>query len=507
MSQTRQGSDAKPLDSQVLNAEESAAFKAMKQSPVRIVQIGEGNFLRGFVDWMVHEMRRQGKYDGAVAVSQPRPSGKAKLEQLQAQDGLYTLIVRGIEQGAPVERIEKIAVFGEFIDPYTQWEALLALAERPELEVLVSNTTEAGLTYQPTEVSLDKPAISYPAKVTALLYRRFLTFGADPAKGLLLLPCELIEGNGDELKRCVLQHSADWQLPEPFMAWVRDHNRFLNSLVDRIVTGYPGEEAAQWQERLGYDDKLLCSAEPYYLWAIEGEAGLESKLPFQAAGLDVVWTGDLKPYQLRKVRILNGAHTLMTPIALLNGVSEVRSALEHPQLGPYIRDAVELEIIPSLASEMAPAETKAYAATVFERFENPYNRHRLLDIAMNSISKFRARLLPSLEGYMSAHNGELPERIVKALAHLLRLYKVRLVEDQFAGERFDGSDYTIRDDRTALEFLAAAWDRYEAGTHDRTQLVEELLDSDLLWGKPLNGIPGLVEAVVEQFKGMKEETT
>ncbi|MBW7461494.1 altronate oxidoreductase, partial [Paenibacillus sepulcri] len=187
------------------------------------------------------------------AVSQPRPSGKPKLDQLAAQDGLYTLVVRGIEQGAPVERVERIAVFGEFIDPYTQWEAFLALAEQPELEVLVSNTTEAGLTYQFTESSLDKPAISYPAKVAALLYRRFVAFNGDPDKGLLLLPCELIEGNGDELKRCVLQHSADWELPEPFVAWVSEHNRFLNSLVDRIVTGYPGEEAEQWRERLGYE--------------------------------------------------------------------------------------------------------------------------------------------------------------------------------------------------------------------------------------------------------------
>lgn len=504
MTETRQEGGIRQLDRSVLGDEERGLFDAVRKSPVRILQIGEGNFLRGFVDWMVHEMRKQGKYDGAVAVSQPRPSGKPKLDQLRAQDGIYTLIVRGIENGVPVERTEKIAVFADTIDPYSEWESFMSLADQPELEVVVSNTTEAGLAYQPSDYVPGEPIVSYPAKLTALLHRRFETFGGDPRRGLLLLPCELLERNGDELKRCVLQHAQDWKLPEAFTAWVRDHNRFLNSLVDRIVTGYPGEEADYWREALGYDDKLLNSAEPYYLWAIEGDAELESILPFQAAGLNVEWTDDLRPFQLRKVRILNGAHTLMTPIALMHGVSEVRLTMEHPVLGPFVREAVEGEIIPAMPQAVAAEEAKAYAAAVFERFANPFIRHRLLDIAMNSLSKFRTRLLPSLEGYMAAHNGRLPVHIVKALAYLLRFYNARPEGEQFVGRRFDGSTYTVRDDRAALTLLAEAWSRYEAGQLTLEALVCELLGSAQLWGKPLTELEGLAVMITGLLNEMED---
>ncbi|QYR23268.1 tagaturonate reductase [Paenibacillus sp. sptzw28] len=495
MTGTRQEDGIRLLGRSALGDKERAEFDTMRQGPVRILQIGEGNFLRGFVDWMIHEMRKQGKYDGAVAVSQPRPSGKPKLEQLRGQDGIYTLIVRGVENGKSVERTEKIAVFAETVDPYSEWDSFLSLADRPELEVVVSNTTEAGLAYQPSEYVPGEPILSYPGKLTALLHRRFETFGGDPQRGLVLLPCELLERNGDELRRCVLKHARDWNLPEAFAAWIRDHNRFLNSLVDRIVTGYPAEEAAGWRETLGYEDKLLNSAEPYYLWAIEGEAELERKLPFQSAGLSVEWTGDLLPYQLRKVRILNGAHTLMTPIALLHGVSEVREAMEHPVLGPFVRETIEREIIPAMPAAVSAEEANAYAASVFERFANPYIRHRLLDIAMNSVSKFRTRLLPSLEGYTLTHEGRLPSNIVKALACLLRFYNVRPEGELFVGRCFDGSSYTVRDDHAALSLFADAWSRYEAGQLTLEAMVDSLLGSAQLWGKQLTGMKGLAEMV------------
>ena len=505
MREAAQSGAARLIGREALGAEEKERFDRMKMSPVRILQIGEGNFLRGFIDWMVHEMRMQGKYDGAIAVTQPRPSGKAKLDQLNAQDGVYTLIVRGVENGAPVERTESIAVFAETIDPYSQWESLLALAERQELEVVVSNTTEAGLAYQETEFKPEEAPVSYPARLAALLWRRYQIFGGDPRRGLLLLPCELLERNGDELKRCVLRHIDDWKLPEAFAVWVREHNRFLNSLVDRIVTGFPEGEAESWNERLGYEDKLLNAAEPYYIWAIEGEAELERKLPFQAAGLHVVWTDDLRPYQLRKVRLLNGAHTLMTPVALLGGFNEVRTTIEDEALGAFVRDAVREEIIPSMPADVDPADAAAYAASVFERFANPYIRHRLLDIAMNSVSKFKARLLPSLEGYAQKQGGELPPRIVKSLAHLLRLYRVRLEGGQYVGRRFDGAAYTLRDDPAALEVFAGIWDRFEAGELSLEAAAGGLLASDQLWGRSLAELEGLVGAVAGYLYEMEEK--
>lgn len=504
MTEARSGA-VRLLGREALGAEERERFERMKRDPVRILQIGEGNFLRGFVDWMVHEMRKTGQYDGAIAVTQPRPSGKAKLDQLSAQDGVYTLIVRGMENGAPVERAETVAVFAEAIDPYSQWEALLALAERPELEVVVSNTTEAGLTYQETAFTPGEAPVSYPARLAALLWRRFQALGGDAQRGLLLLPCELLERNGDELKRCVLRHIADWGLPEAFASWVENHNRFLNSLVDRIVTGYPEGDSERWSERLGYEDKLLNAAEPYYIWAIEGEPGLESKLPFRAAGLNVVWTNDLRPYQLRKVRLLNGAHTLMTPVALLAGFEEVRLAIEDGTLGAFVREAVREEIIPAMPSDVEPADAAAYAATVFERFANPYIRHRLLDIAMNSVSKFKARLLPSLESYAQGHGAELPPRIVKSLAHLLRLYRVSRDGERYVGRRFDGAAYTLRDDPGALELFAGVWSRYDAGELDIEAVTGELLASERLWGRSLAELDGLASAVAGHLREM--ETT
>ncbi|REE85289.1 tagaturonate reductase [Paenibacillus taihuensis] len=471
-----------------LTREQQEQYDLMMDSPVTIVQIGEGNFLRGFFDWMVHVMRQQGLYSGSIALCQPRPSGRAKLERLRGQHGIYNLVTRGFESGEQVERRDTISVFSKLIDPYTEWAEFLALGEEPQLQVVVSNTTEAGLVYTPEAVEEGKPVLSYPGKLTLLLYRRFVKFKGEPEKGLLLLPCELLEGNGDLLRECVLRYARDWGLPEEFLAWVSSHNRFLNTLVDRIVTGYPEREADGWFAEWGYSDTALVTAEPYHLFAIEGEPELDHLLPLVKAGLEVKWTPDLAAYRIRKVRLLNGAHTLMTPLSILRGLTHVREVMEHEELGAFVRSTVMNEIIPAVALP-AKEELTSYAESVLERFLNPFIEHKLEAIAMNSVSKFKARLLPSL-----LHDPS-QQGLVCGFAALLRYYQSSADADgRYWGRTFEGKRYELKDDQAVLEALAACWSRQEELVSP-VELASALLGLHAVWGTDLTQVVGLAEAI------------
>jgi len=492
---TERGAAMRTLNRDTAGAIAGAACEA--RHPVKVLQIGEGNFLRAFVDWMLHVSRSKGWFDGAVAVVQPRPSGRAKIEQLAAQDGLFTVVTRGLEDGRPVERREIVTVVAEAFDPYSEWERFLAFARSPELRFIVSNTTEAGLRYEP-EPPGDGPVLSFPGKVARLLHERWRAFGGDPARGLVLLPCELTERNGEALREAVLKHAADWGWPEAFREWVERHNRFLNTLVDRIVTGYPEAELAEkWFAEWGYRDAMLTTAEPYHLWAIEGPEELDDELGLRKAGLNVHYTRDLAFFRERKVRILNGAHTWMAPIGLLHGVQTVREALEHPALGPAVREAVYGEILPAM--DGAGDDLAAYADSVFERFANPYIRHRLSDIAMNSLSKFRVRLLPTLVRY--AERGKrIPPRLAEGLAGLLRYCRVR--PDGSGGyvtRALDGTAIPVRDDAELLAVMAEHWrtaeDGADAGDARMHRAVRAILADGRLWGRDLSRWPDLAEAV------------
>jgi tagaturonate reductase len=486
-------------------ANEAAGVDAQPDGPVKVLQIGEGNFLRAFVDWMLHVSRSKGGFDGTVAVVQPRPTGRAKIEQLAAQDGLFTVVTRGLEGGKPVERREIVTVIGQAFDPYAEWERFIALAREPELRFIVSNTTEAGLRYEPGPLG-DGPIPSFPGKAARLLYERWRAFSGDPRRGLILLPCELTERNGDVLRDAVLRHAADWGWPEAFREWVAQHNRFLNTLVDRIVTGYPdAEQAESWFAAWGYRDAMLTTAEPYHLWAIEGEPELDDELGLRKAGLNVHYTDDLAAFRERKVRILNGAHTWMAPIGLLHGIGTVREALEHPALGPAVREAVYGEIVPAMAD--ADGALRAYADSVFERFANPYIRHRLSDIAMNSLSKFRVRLLPSLAWY--AERGErIPPRLAEGLAGLLRCYRVQPDGSGggYASQALDGTTIPVRDDAGLLAIAADHWRVAERG-EGISGAVRRLLADERLWGCDMSRWPGLAEtvsAIIENWeRGVK----
>jgi len=490
------------LNRSKLQGEGKRHFEQTASAPVTVLQIGEGNFMRGFVDWMIHTCRVQGLFGGSVAATQPRPSGKAKIDALAAQDGLYTLVTQGLVNGQPVKRQETIHGIAQAFDPYSEWSRLVELAASPSLQFVVSNTTEAGLVYIPESLT-DKPIKSYPGKLAFLLHERYRAFGGAPDKGLIMLPCELLERNGDALREAVLRYAEDWSYSESFREWVRGSNRFLNSLVDRIVTGYPDEGTAEaWFEEWGYRDELLCTAEPYHLWAIEAEPDMEALLPLRQAGLNVYWTDDLRPFQQRKVRLLNGAHTWMAPLGLLHGVEHVGELLRHPELGAMVKRLVIDDIVPILPYERD--QLLAYASDVFDRFGNPHIRHRLEDIAMNSISKFKVRLLPTMADYV-ASGERVPDRLVAGLAGLLRYYRVGREEADgpYIGWALDGTPYTVRDDGAALERMARHWQAAEEHKLTIERTVSRLLADTELWGLDLTTYGGLVETAAEWMERLE----
>ncbi|MBB6674929.1 tagaturonate reductase [Cohnella nanjingensis] len=490
------------LNVELLDQADRERWEAAKRDPVTVLQIGEGNFLRGFADWMIHECRKQGLFAGSVAVTQPRLSGRPKIEALAAQDGLYTLVTRGLVEGVATERAEIVGVFAQAFDPYADWAAFETLAASPSLRFVLSNTTEAGLAYREEPVPSGGPIPSFPGKIAYLLHLRYRAFGGAADKGIVLLPCELLERNGDALRDAVLRHAADWGLDDGFRTWVLRHNRFLNSLVDRIVTGHPGEAQAEaWSDEWGYADGLVDTAEPYHLWAIEAEPEMDRELPFVQAGLNVHWVDDLTPFQQRKVRILNGAHTLMTPLGLLYDIAHVGELIAHPELGPFVRDAVREEIVPALP--YAADEMNAYAASVFERFANPYIRHRLADIAMNSLSKFKTRLLPTLAHYASS-GAALPDRLVRGFAALLRLYRVERDGDAFIGTSLTGTRYAIRDDERLLGRIADRWQAAGDTGEPLHATVRRLLADEALWGEDLSAWPALADRIAEHLAEWEE---
>ncbi|NLN81570.1 MAG: tagaturonate reductase [Clostridiales bacterium] len=381
-------------------------IKVKPQRRETVIQFGEGGFLRGFADWMLQKLNNSGEYSGSVVVVQPIEQGFC--ERLNRQNGLYTHIIRGVE-GVETDIID---VISRCINPYENYQGYLLLADNPDFRFVISNTTEAGIAYSPHDKPEDAPPKTFPAKLTALLYRRF-TKGLD---GFVFLPCELIEKNGDKLKEIVLKYADDWNLGEGFADWINQKNHFCNTLVDRIVTGYPKDEKIE----LGYEDSMVNTSEYFHLWVIEGDKRLASELPFDKVGLNVIWTNDLEPYRTRKVRILNGAHTAMVPYGLLLGFDTVKSCMDDPHMLGFIEKCVYEEIIPTLA--LAPDELIGYADSVLQRFANPYIKHYLSSIALNSVSKFKVRVLPSILEYIK-RKGQTPPTLIKGFGALIRFYK------------------------------------------------------------------------------------
>ncbi len=378
-----------------------------------VIQFGEGNFLRGFFDYFLHVMNEQGLYEGKAVVIQPRSGGKCAL--LNAQDCKYNLYLRGVEKCEIKQEHRLISSVSRGIDPYKSFDEYMALAENPDFRFIVSNTTEAGIAFDETCKPDDKPCASFPGKLTQLLYKRYkLGLG-----GFIILPCELIDNNGDELKKCVVRYAERWHLDSGFIAWLGSENVFANTLVDRIVTGYPADETAQKHP----DDKFLDTAEIFHLWVIEGN--FENELPLKKAGFNVVWTDDAKPYKKIKVRILNGAHTSLVAGALLSGIETVGEAMADETASAFLMKAMSEEILPTIGEN---EESKAFAGSVFDRFRNPFIQHKWRSIALNSVSKFSVRVLPTVLEYKEK-TGEYPKLLTMALAYLLYFYKSDTPED------------------------------------------------------------------------------
>ena len=378
-----------------------------------VIQFGEGNFLRGFFNYFLHVMNENGLYDGKAVVIQPRAGGKCAL--LNAQDCKYNLYLRGIEKGEIKKEHYLIESISRCVDPYKYYDEYMALADNPDFRFVVSNTTEAGIAFDKSCSFDDKPCASFPGKLTQLLYKRY----ENGMKGFIFLPTELIDGNGDELKKCVLKYADLWKLPEGFAEWVNNENDFLNTMVDRIVTGYPSDETAE----LHPDDKYLDTAEIFHLWVIEGD--YENEFPLKKAGFNVVWTDDAKPYKKIKVRILNGAHTSLVAGAILSGIETVGEAMNDETAYAFLNKAMNEEILPTIGDN---EESRSFAESVFDRFRNPFISHKWRSIALNSVSKFSVRVLPTLLEYKE-QKGEYPKCLTLSLANLIYFYKNDKPED------------------------------------------------------------------------------
>lgn len=464
--------------------------------PEKVLQFGEGNFLRAFVDWMIDKANRDGIYRGSIVLCQPIAQGLK--DMINAQDGVYTLAMRGAESGQPVENIEVITSVSRCINPYENYEDLMEIARSADLEVVVSNTTEAGIAYHEGDRLTDRPPVSFPAKVTAFLYERYKAFNGDPQKGLLFLPVELIDNNGAELKRIVLKYAEEWELGQEFTEWVNTANEFTSTLVDRIVTGYPRDEISYFEEKLGYKDNIIDTSELFNLWVIEGDKKWADKLPVHKTDANVIWTDDVKPYKKRKVRILNGAHTSTVLAAYLAGFDIVGDFMKDDTVCTFMNDVIYKEVIPTL--DLPKEELESFAATVNDRFANPYIKHNLLDIALNSCSKFNARCLPSLLGYVE-EKGKLPKCLTFSLAAFIKFYQGEWKDGVYTGTRKDGTQYPLRDDEAVIRFFADAW-----AENDAEKTAESVLSNKDFWsGKDLTEVPGLKDAVAGYLKEMDKK--
>ncbi|WP_215223708.1 tagaturonate reductase [Echinicola shivajiensis] len=449
------------------------------ERPVKVLQFGEGNFLRGFVDWIIDIMNEKTDFNGDVQIIQPIPQGMGDL--INKQDGLYHVQLSGIQNGIAQESTRLINCVKGVLNPYEDYQAYLKLAENPDLKFIISNTTEAGISFNPNDDSKDKIPDSFPGKLTALLYHRFEVFHCNPEKGLHIIPCELIDKNGEKLKEIILQYASLWQLPKGFIDWLNGSNTFSNTLVDRIVPGFPKETIKEIQNDIGYEDNLVVKAEPFHLWVIEGPEAIKEDFPADKAGLDVIFVKDQSPYRTRKVRILNGAHTSLVPVAYLNGLRTVRKSVEDPKVGKFLNDTIQNEIIPTL--DLPKEELEQFANDVMDRFKNPFVKHLLSSIALNSISKFKVRVLPSLLEYKK-RKGELPQNLVHSLAALLLFYK----------GTYNGQPTPLNDDEEIVSFFKRIWE-----FENLEKVTHEALANTNLWDMDLSAIDGLESSVVAQL--------
>ena len=427
-------------------------FAPKSVMPEKVIQFGEGNFLRAFVDWIIWNMDQKTDFNGSVVVVQPIEKGMA--EWLNGQDCLYHVNLQGRENGKPVNTLERIDVISRALNPYSQNAAFMALADQPEIRFVISNTTEAGIAFDPSCKLDDAPASSYPGKLVQLLYRRYKTFNGDPKKGLIIFPCELIFLNGHVLKECIYKYIDLWKLGEDFKKW--------------------------FEEACGV---LVVQAENFHLWVIEAPKEVAKEFPADKAGLHVLFVPSEEPYHKRKVTLLNGPHTVLSPVAFLSGVNIVRDACNHEVIGKYIHKVQFDELMQTL--DLPMEELEKFAGDVLERFDNPYVDHQVTSIMLNSFPKFQARDLPGVKTYLE-RKGELPKGLVFGLAAIITYYK--------GGKRADGVDIIPNDDPKIMKLLSDLW-----ATGDTQIVTVGVLGAEAIWQEDLNKIPGLTTMVKQDL--------
>lgn len=462
----------------------------LKDAPEKVLQFGEGNFLRAFVDYFIDLLNEKAGFNGKVVLCQPIAQGLS--DMINEQEGLYTLFLRGQENGQKVNNKRVISCVSRCINPYGQFDEYLKCAANPELKFIVSNTTEAGIAYDPACNLEDKPASSFPGKLTQLLLERF----NKNLPGLTILSCELIDRNGDELLKCVNKYIEQWNLSDEFKEWVNKENIFCSTLVDRIVPGYPRNEAAGICEELGYQDNIIDTAEVFGAWVIEGPQSIKKDFPVDKAGLPILIVDNVDPYKKRKVRILNGAHTSMIMAAYIAGKDIVRDCMKDEVIRGFMNKALYDEIIPVLKG-LDKKDLEDFAAAVTDRFSNPFIDHELLSISLNSASKWKARVMPTVIEYYE-QKKELPKVLTFSFAAFLSFYHMgqELKEGALVAQR-DGKDFLIKDDLWVLESFLNLKDASDE------ELASAIIDNEKMWNDSLKTLPGFKEAVIENLKEIK----
>ena len=457
--------------------------------PDKVIQFGEGNFLRAFVDWIIWNMDKKTDFNGGVVVVQPIEKGM--VDMLNAQDGLYHLNLQGIDKGRSVDSIDLIDVINRGINPYREFDEYMKLAENPDIRFVISNTTEAGIAFDPSCRLEDRPASSYPGKLTQLLYHRYVYFNGDLSKGLVIFPCELIFLNGKELKKCISGYIDLWNLGDGFREWFEKACGVYCTLVDRIVPGYPKDSIDEIHARIGYDDKLVVKAEIFHLWVIEAPKEIAGEFPADKAGLNVLFVPSEAPYHARKVTLLNGPHTVLSPVGYLSGLDTVKECVEDPLIGKFVHKVMFDELIETL--DLPKPELEQFAHDVLERFVNPYVKHFVTSIMLNSFPKYKTRDLPGLKTYLE-RKGTLPEGLVLGLAGIITYYK--------GGKRGD-VEIVPADDASTVALLKELW-----ASGDVYKVASGVLGAVDIWGEDLNEVPGLTAMLsgmlaLIQEKGMR----
>lgn len=461
-----------------------------KSYPTRILQFGEGNFLRAFTDWIVNVMNKEIDFNSGIDVVQPLSFGM--VDALKAQDNLYHVLLKGIKDGQPVQEYVLVDAINKAINPYSEYAEYEKTILNPDLRFVISNTTEAGISWDGSDKLDMQPQNSFPGKVASLLYKRYKNFNGDSSKGLIFFTCELIDRNGDMLKQFVIEHAKNWELEAEFITWINEACYFANTLVDRIVPGFPKEDIKEIQAELGFEDNLVVVGEYFHFWVIEAPEWVKNEFPAEKAGLQVKFVDDMTAYREQKVQVLNGCHTGSFAVAHLSGIETVKEAYDHETVGSFMRNLVYEEVVPALNGD--PEELKLFSDKILERFANPYIRHLWQSIALNANSKWETRNLPTLLSYHSKFN-KYPQKTLFSLAALIAYFR---------GE-VDGKAYSIQDDQWLLDFYKEAWGKYDGTKDSLKNLVESFLKLEKLWKKDMSQMPNLVDEVTERLSEILEK--